>query len=335
MPVFNDVRMTPNSVDGILTAAGDQDLEIVLVDNGSRADVSLALAMALEPVPRVRLERLRRNCCAASPARRSSASSHFCCTLMARSRAPAPPSRAHSRSQRLPQRVPEGRRTDGLPASDSALSPRPPSVPWAEKMSKLSKRPALPQLQATDPERFHPATSQEPHSGGVLFVGQARSGGVPWQIVADALAAGVPLEVWRPNWTDLIDRAHLRGEYLDYAHLPVRYRQASRVLNDHWTDMVADLQMLCSAAGDLMYPDDAELVQVAARVGREHSFAARAKTMLGEAARLSSSRGTSTSRPDASEGTSPAPRPPRRSCRPAGWFRRRTPAGRSDRRRWR
>ncbi|PFG18358.1 GT2 family glycosyltransferase [Propionicimonas paludicola] len=201
------------------------------------------------------------------------------------------------------------------------------SVPWAAKMSTLSGRPVLPLLQATDPERFHPAASQQPHRDAVLFVGQARSGGVPRQIVMDAVAAGVPLEVWGPNWTDLVDPVHLKGDYLNYTELPVRYRQASRVLNDHWSDMAAEgfisnrvfdvvaaggrvitdevagmvdifggavqsyrsveeLKLLCSAAGDARYPDDSELVQIAARVGREHSFTTRAKAMLEEVLKL-------------------------------------------------
>lgn len=201
------------------------------------------------------------------------------------------------------------------------------SQPWAAKMSELSGRPVLPLLQATDPERFHPAASQQPHRDAVLFVGQARTGGVPRQVVVDALAAEVPLEVWGPNWAELIDPVHLKGDYLAYRELPVRYRQASRVLNDHWDDMAAEgfisnrvfdvvaaggrvisdevagmtelfggavqiyrsvdeLRWLCSPAGDAAYPDDSELVQLAARIGREHSFAARAKTMLEEVLKL-------------------------------------------------
>lgn len=201
------------------------------------------------------------------------------------------------------------------------------STSWARSMSDLSGRPILPLLQATDPTRFHPDADPNPHSDRVLFVGQARSGGIPRKIVTDALAAEVPLEVWGPNWSELLEDDVHFGDYLHYRELPARYRRAARVLNDHWDDMAAEgfisnrvfdavaaggrvisdqvagieelfggavqsyttteeLAYLCSPQGEARYPSDEELLQIARRVGEEHSFVARAGTMLAEVLKL-------------------------------------------------
>jgi glycosyltransferase involved in cell wall biosynthesis len=111
------------------------------------------------------------------------------------------------------------------------------SVPWAAEMSAASGRPVLPLLQATDPTRFHPDAHPNPHSDRVLFVGQARGGGVPRKIVTDAIAGEVNVEVWGPNWSNLIPESAIHGEYLPSGLLPERYRGAARVLSDHWDDM--------------------------------------------------------------------------------------------------
>lgn len=111
------------------------------------------------------------------------------------------------------------------------------SPQWAKAMTELSGREVLPLLQATDPALFAPGATQQMPCTEALFVGQARADGTPRQIVMDAIAADLPLEVWGPRWESLIDGRYLRGEYLRHDQLPAKYRAASVVLNDHWPDM--------------------------------------------------------------------------------------------------
>lgn len=61
MPTWNDSRMTQRAVDALLRNTPDVDLEVVVVDNGSRGNIALALVASLMERPGVRLERLPRN----------------------------------------------------------------------------------------------------------------------------------------------------------------------------------------------------------------------------------------------------------------------------------
>ena len=74
------------------------------------------------------------------------------------------------------------------------------------------------------------------------------------------------------------------------------------------------------------------LAQPGLSVDRARAWA-RGLLRAGHAELVSSSRGSGPSPGRASPGTRRGPRPPRRSCRPAGWPRPRTPAGRPGRRR--
>ena len=58
MPVFDDVGMTVRSVTSILENSGTHDIEINVIDNGSRPPLSMTLAEALYGLERVRLRRL-------------------------------------------------------------------------------------------------------------------------------------------------------------------------------------------------------------------------------------------------------------------------------------
>lgn len=94
----------------------------------------------------------------------------------------------------------------------------------------------IPLLQATNPLRFYP----DPHvsRSGVLFVGNTRGEFRP--VVRDAIAAGIPVQVYGRGWEAYLGAEHVRGESLSNAALPETYRGASVVLNDHWADMARE-----------------------------------------------------------------------------------------------
>lgn len=61
MPTYEDWSMTRRAVDALLTDSGDVDLEIVVLDNGSRRSVSSVLTALYHDEPRVRIVRSPRN----------------------------------------------------------------------------------------------------------------------------------------------------------------------------------------------------------------------------------------------------------------------------------
>lgn len=179
---------------------------------------------------------------------------------------------------------------------------------------------ALP--QCTDVTRFHPAVVPHPRTDGALFVGNARGGMRP--VVAAAREAGVPLTVVGADWARhgveaLTDRVANED-------LPALYARAEVVLADHHDDMrergfvanrafdvlavggrlltdevagltetlgvsvptwrtAADLARLVRPPYDAWPDADARRV-LAERVVAEHSFDARARTLLDAAIRL-------------------------------------------------
>ena len=89
-------------------------------------------------------------------------------------------------------------------------------------------------LQCTDADRFTP---DGPDRGGerILFVGNSRGKLRP--IVADALAAELPLTVYGAHWGGLVPEEIRGPKYVPNEDLPRVYRSAGVVLNDHWDDM--------------------------------------------------------------------------------------------------
>lgn len=195
------------------------------------------------------------------------------------------------------------------------------SAPWAARHGVG----VLP--QCTDATRFHPGVGEADPDGAALFVGNARGG--PRPVVAAARAAGVPLTVVGTGWAEHgVDAAADRIANTD---LPAAYACAGVVLNDHHADMRAEgfvsnrvLDVL--AVGGRLLTDDvvglADLVgaeiptwrdaadlarlarppydawpgpderrALAERIVAEHSFDARAATLLAAARRLLDSRG--------------------------------------------
>jgi hypothetical protein len=191
---------------------------------------------------------------------------------------------------------------------------------WAHARTSDSGVQVVPLLQATDPSRFHPQPGIA--RGGTVFVGTTR--GVMRPAVLWAIDAGIPVEVHGHGWDEFIPKRHIASDHLENADLPSAYARAEVVLNDHWPDMARngfisnrvfdaaasgavvvtdrvdgiqavspllihvfdsqeDLTQLVDAA---TFPDASDRDAEAARVGLEHSFAARADRIAGDVAAL-------------------------------------------------
>jgi spore maturation protein CgeB len=138
--------------------------------------------------------------------------------------------------------------------------------------------------------------------------------------VRDALAAGIPLEVYGVGWEEFLAPDQIAGEFLPNSELPNAYANSSLVLNDHHREM-AQLGFLSNrlfdsvAAGARVVSDPAsgisdvfgssvvtyrtpeELAQIyrnpdahfpvdstdAQRIRTEHDFRARARTLIAAA----------------------------------------------------
>ena len=178
-------------------------------------------------------------------------------------------------------------------------------------------------LQCTDPARFHPDRAEPDTGAQVLFVGNNRGAGRP--IVAQALEAGLPLEVHGNRWDGVIATEIARPP-VPNDRLGQAYRAAGMVLGDHAPDMAAqgfisnrifdavaagaravsdpvqglaevlpsvrvvasagDLRALWAADRESAFGTDASLRQAAAAVAAEHSFDRRAARLLDDAAAL-------------------------------------------------
>jgi hypothetical protein len=173
-----------------------------------------------------------------------------------------------------------------------------------------------PLLQATNTSRFiHDIASEK---SGVLFVGSTRGEFRP--VVRDALAAGIPLEVYGVGWEEFLTPDQIAGEFLPNGELPTAYANSAIVLNDHHREM-AQLGFLSNrlfdsvAAGARVVSDPAlglsdvfgssvvtyqgpeELVEIyrnpdaffpddsvdAQRIRTEHDFRVRARALIAAA----------------------------------------------------
>lgn len=184
------------------------------------------------------------------------------------------------------------------------------STTWAQRHG------ITPLLQCTDTTRFHPGVGSPDSGHGVLFVGNARDGTRP--AVEAARAGGVDVAVIGTGWTAHAD--DVVADRIANEDLPAAYASAGVVLNDHHADMraegfvsnrvfdvlavggrlltdpvaglddalgaavptwrsPADLARLAAAPYDA-WPDVAARLTLAERVVAEHSFDARARTLL-------------------------------------------------------
>lgn len=176
---------------------------------------------------------------------------------------------------------------------------------------------AVPLLQATNPDRFHPGVGAPDRGEQILFVGSTRGG--PRPIVADLLSVGLRPAIYGLGWDGLVDPSLLRGDFLANEQLPAAYASAGMVLNDHWPDMAAhgflsnrlfdavasgarvisdravgltevfgeavcvyqdpdDLRSLVQDPS--RFPSRAQRLERAVELGREHSFARRAQALI-------------------------------------------------------
>ncbi|TAK69111.1 MAG: glycosyltransferase [Actinomycetota bacterium] len=198
------------------------------------------------------------------------------------------------------------------------------SLPWARRTAGTVAVPVEALLQATDPDRFHPGLAAPDSGDAVLFVGDSRD--QDRRIIADAVAAGVDLSVYGPNWGGRLDPRWWKAPYLDNAALGAAYRAAGVVLNDHWEDMAREgflsnrLFDATAAGGRVIsdpvdgidevfdglvrgyrspaelaawaadpaaaFPSEARVQQISRRIRAEHSFAARAARLLDVATAL-------------------------------------------------
>lgn len=61
MPVYQDVRMTLDALRAVAQARGDDDVEVVVIDNGGNPPTALGLAAVVAPYPWAKLVRVPRN----------------------------------------------------------------------------------------------------------------------------------------------------------------------------------------------------------------------------------------------------------------------------------
>ncbi|HET9654766.1 MAG TPA: glycosyltransferase, partial [Kineosporiaceae bacterium] len=198
------------------------------------------------------------------------------------------------------------------------------STVWAQRAGVRAGVEVLPLLQCTDPERFHPDAAPPDTGDAVLFVGNSRNVFRP--VVRDLLAAGVDVAIYGDRWDRFLGPGRVRGRHVPNERLAAAYASAGVVLNDHWDDMRAEgfySNRLFDAAacgarivsdhipgtqelfGGLVrtfedpdelvrlvrtvpdgFPEPARRRELAGRVATDHSFDARARTLLDEVHRL-------------------------------------------------
>jgi len=197
------------------------------------------------------------------------------------------------------------------------------SQPCAQRWQQQWSIDAIALLQACEPSRFHPDLAEPDTGAQVLFVGNSRQSYRP--LVMAAAEAGLPLTVYGQDWETYLPESMIAGQYLANDQVGAAYRAASVVLCDHRDDMrsggfmsnrlfdavaagarvisddvsgiketFGDCVQIATGADDLrrlmadlsVFGDDAARRAAAAQVAKDHSFAARARTLLDDALEL-------------------------------------------------
>lgn len=197
------------------------------------------------------------------------------------------------------------------------------SEPCAARWRSEWRSDVVPLLQATEPERFNPRLAKPDTGAELLFVGNSRQTRRP--LVLAAAEAGLPLTVYGQDWESYLPASMIAGQFLPNDQVGAAYRAARVVLCDHRDDMrqegfLANRLFDAVAAGARVISDDVpgiaevfgDSVQVAngaadleriladlsvfgkdrqrrsraAQIAAEHSFAARAQTLLADALEL-------------------------------------------------
>ncbi|MEQ7008238.1 glycosyltransferase [Actinopolymorpha sp. B17G11] len=199
------------------------------------------------------------------------------------------------------------------------------STQWAARMSESREDPVIPLLQCTDPERFHPGVAQPDTGHRCLFVGNSHRTlrpvvrdaidagadiavyGLQWEGLLDARyihgshlpnsdvaaayrSAGVVLN---DHWSDMRREGFLSNRLFDAT------AAGARVVSDDVAGMaeifgkgiatyrgVEELSALLARPFDESFPSEEDRLLVAERIRREHSFDARAGTLVKAASRL-------------------------------------------------
>jgi O-antigen biosynthesis protein len=200
------------------------------------------------------------------------------------------------------------------------------STVWSERMSAEWGIRIDPLLQATDPELFHPGRGRPDTGHPVLFVGSSRkvlrplvrdavAAGLPLSIYGDHWSGLVPDDLvkatYLPNlevgeayrragvvlndhWEDMRADGFLSNRLFDAA------ASGARIITDdvagldglfgRSAQVVRSSEELAQLAGapdlDAVFGDDDERVEVARRIHRDHSFDARAHTLVATALEL-------------------------------------------------
>ena len=192
------------------------------------------------------------------------------------------------------------------------------STGWAKRFGDEAGVQIEPLLQATDPARFNPGVPPAEPGDDVLFVGNSRM--VYRPVVKHLVEAGIDVAVYGGQWEQFLPPAAIRARRLPNEEVAAHYKAAGVVLNDHWDDMreqgfVSNRLFDAAACGarvisdyvegvhDLFgglvrayrtrdelvelvregpsgFPPDGERREIAQRVCRDHSFAARARTLV-------------------------------------------------------
>ncbi len=204
------------------------------------------------------------------------------------------------------------------------------STTWSARMSEEWDVRIDPLLQATDPELFHPDRGRADTGHSVLFVGSSRKilrplvgaaveGGLPLSIIgnqweglvdpryvkAEYMANDEVGEAYRragvvlnDHWDDMREEGFLSNRLFDAV------ASGARVISDDAAGLnglfgrsvqvvegAQELSRLVHTPDlDTVFGDDAERRAVAASVHRDHSFDARARTLLEAAVQLGAAR---------------------------------------------
>ncbi|MGZ0068028.1 glycosyltransferase family protein [Microbacterium arborescens] len=107
------------------------------------------------------------------------------------------------------------------------------SEAWARSTEGRFGITVAPLLQCTDARRFLP--SQLPRTDRLVFIGTAR--GIARPSVVEPIRAGIPIDVYGPDWRGYIPAASIVATGVPNAALPPLYESARAVMNDHWPAM--------------------------------------------------------------------------------------------------
>ncbi|WP_323986372.1 glycosyltransferase [Microbacterium plantarum] len=104
---------------------------------------------------------------------------------------------------------------------------------WARSTEERFGMTVTPLLQCTDARRFRPAGL--PRTDRLVFIGTAR--GIARPSVVEPIRAGIPIDVYGPDWRGYIPAASIVATGVPNAALPPLYESARAVMNDHWPAM--------------------------------------------------------------------------------------------------